>query len=265
MIRSSLLGVIIAVLLVACGSTEPSTPVIEGDGTAADHRGAWVLAHAEPTIDVPGDARVTLTVTDDDGTWQVGGTAACNDYGGTVTTDGATWRAQGYGGTAMDCDEPRMAAERTYLDTLQRVDTRTRPSPDQLVLTGPDLELRFAALSPGPLAELTGTTWALDPLVTGTGADATVTSTAPGAGAATLRFEPDGTMEATTGCRSFSGGWVETGDEILLTTFGQRDDSPTSPPTGPPPSTQRSSRRRTMSCRPSGMVSALRSTAVSSP
>jgi heat shock protein HslJ len=221
-----LLGATVALLLAACGGGEPSSPVIGGDGSTTDPAGSWVLVDADPTIDVPDDARVTLTVSADDGGWQVGGTSACNAYGSTVTTDGRTWLADSVGGTAMACEEPRMAAERAYLDALQAIDTWTRPSEDELVLTGAAVELRFAALAPVPLAELTGTTWVLEALVAGTGADAPTTSTAADAEVATLQLEPDGTMAATTGCRSFAGEWIETGDEILLTTFGQRDDSP---------------------------------------
>lgn len=216
-----------ALLLAACGGgAGPTAPVVEGDGATTDPAGSWVLVDAQPAIEVPADARVTLEVVAEDAAWQVGGTAACNSYGGTVVTDGSTWRGQGYGATEMGCEEPRMAAERAYLHALDAVDTWSRPSTDELVLTAPDLELRFEALPPVPTAELTATTWVLDGLVTDTEPDASASSTVAGADEATLRLEPDGTVDASTGCRTFSGEWTETGDEILLTTFGQRDDSP---------------------------------------
>lgn len=221
------LTAVAALLLAACGgATGPTAPVVEGDGAATDPAGSWVLVAAQPTIDVPADARVTLDVVAEGDAWQVGGTAACNSYGGTVVTDGRTWRGQGYGATEMACEEPRMAVEGAYLDALAAVDTWTRPSADELVLAGPGVELGFASLPPVPTADLTATTWVLDGLATGTGPDASVSSTAAGADEATLRLDADGTMEASTGCRTFSGEWVETGDEVLLTTFGQRDDSP---------------------------------------
>lgn len=221
-----LLSAIAVLLLASCGGAD-STPSVGGsDGAPSDPAGSWVLLGSQPTIDVPDDARVTLEVAADGDAWEVGGTAACNSYGGTVATDGNTWRGQGYAATEMACDEPRMAAEQAYLDALDAVDTWTRPSADELVLTGADVELRFESLPAVPTAELTATTWVLESLVTGTGADAAVSSLAPGADEATLRLEPDGTVEASTGCRTFSGEWTETGDEILLTTFGVRDDSP---------------------------------------
>lgn len=177
-----------ALLLVACGdATDVRGPVIEGDGASTDPAGAWVLHDATPTIDVPGDARVTLEVTaDDDDAWQVGGTSACNSYGGQVVTDDSAWRGGGYDQTDMGCDEPRMSTERDYLAALTRVDAWARPSPDELVLTGSGVELRFAALPPAPTAELTATSWVLDGLVTATGPDARLSSPAGDAEEATL-------------------------------------------------------------------------------
>lgn len=216
-----------ALLLASCdGTGDPNAPTVEGDGDTRDPAGSWELVDAEPAIEVPDDARVTLEVSADGDAWQAGGTSACNSYGGRVVTEGSTWRAEGFGGTEMGCDGSRMTAERDYLESLQQVDTWARPAQDVLVLTGPEVELRFEELPPVPTAEVTGTTWELDGLVSGTGPDASVSSPASGADEAILRLESDGTMEATTGCRTFAGEWQETGDEILLTTFGVDDDSP---------------------------------------
>lgn len=221
-----LLLAITSLLLTSCGGAGSTASGGEGDGAATDPAGSWVLVAAQPAIDVPDGVRVTMQVVADDGAWQVSGTAACNSYGGTVVTDDHRWRGQGYGATEMACEEPRMSIERAYLDALETVDTWERPSADELVLAGGDIELRFEALAPVPTAELTATTWVLDGLMAGAGPDAGVSSTVAGADEATLRLAADGTMQASTGCRTFSGEWIETGDEILLTTFGERDDSP---------------------------------------
>jgi heat shock protein HslJ len=221
-----LLAVLAAVLLPACGgTTDPATPAVEHAG-ADDPAGSWALVDAEPAIDVPAGARVTLLVVAEGRAWQVGGTSACNTYGGTVVTDGTRWRTTGYGMTDMGCEERHMAAERAYLDALTAVDTWARPSEEQLVLSGRGATLRFAALPPVPTAELTGVTWVLDGIVTAAGEDATHASPAAGADEATLHLDHDGSVEVSTGCRTFSGEWVETGDEVLLTTFGERGDTP---------------------------------------
>lgn len=221
------LAAIAASLLASCGGgAGPADPVVEGNGARTDPSGSWVLVDSEPTIDVPPDTRVTLTIAADGDAWEVSGTAVCNSYSGTVVTDGNTWRGDSFAVTEMGCDEPRQAAQEAYLAALPEVDTWTRPSTDELVLTGPDVELRYEALPPVPTAELTATTWVLDGLVDGDGPDASVSSTAPGADEATLRLEPDGTISAPTGCRAFSGEWTKSGDEILISRFDVRDDSP---------------------------------------
>lgn len=232
--------VLLVAALAACGETDPTVPVVDGDAgddasgqDGDDPAGSWVLVDAQPTVDIPDGVRITLTVTaQDDGTWQVGGSSACNSYGGTVTTDGGAWRAEGFGWTDMACEEPRMAAEQAYLAAFTDVDTWARPSADELALTGPDVALLYERLSPVPTADLVETTWVLDGLVHGAGADSAVSSTVADADDATLRLRADGTVQASTGCRTFEGEWIETGDEILFTTFGQRDDSPNVAPDG---------------------------------
>lgn len=216
-----------ALVLSACGSQAGvGGPTVEGDPDGLDPAGAWVLAEADPAIEVPADARITLEVSADGDRWQAGGTSACNSYGGEVTIDGRDWRGSGYGSTAMGCDEPRMTAEQAYLGALETITSWARPTEDTLVLSGPAVELRFTLLPPLPTADLVETTWILTGLVSGAGADGSVSSTAPDADEATLQLRADGMMDASTGCRTFAGDWVETGDEVLLTTFGQRDDSP---------------------------------------
>lgn len=218
---------LVGLVLAACGgAADPSATDQDDGGTSGSPQGSWVLAEARPTIEVPADARITLSVEPGEDAWQVGGTSACNSYGGTVVTDGARWTGEGFGMTEMACEPPRMDAEAAYLDALLAIDTWARPSEEELLLTGPDTELRFTALAPVPTAELTATTWVLDGLIVGTGADASVSSTVADAEEATLHLDVDGTMTASTGCRAFEGEWIETGDELLLTTFGERADSP---------------------------------------
>jgi|GEM_PF-364967 len=225
-VRHQLL-VVVALLLAACGgAADPAGPVVDGD-PGASPEGSWVLVSATPTIAVPDTARVTLEVSPEGDAWRVGGVAACNSYGGTVRTDGTTWAvADGFAVTEMGCDGGLMDVERAYLDALLAVDAWQRTAGDELVLSGPDVELRFELLEALDPAALVGTTWLLDGLVSGTGPDGAVSSTTPSADEATLRLAEDGTVEASTGCRTFTGTWVEPGDEVLLDTFGQRDDSP---------------------------------------
>lgn len=223
--RTILLRMLVPMLLTSCAGDQ-LVPATGGDSARNDPEGSWVLVTSQPAIEVPDGVRVTLEVTDDDDAWQVGGTAACNSYGGRIVTEGDTWRSQGYDATELACDEPQMAAERAYLETLEAADTWRRPSADELVLSGEDTELRFEALPPAPTGQLTATSWVLDGLVTSTGDEASVSSPTSNADEATLRLDSDGTIEASTGCRTFAGEWTEISGEIVLTTFGVDDDSP---------------------------------------
>lgn len=202
-----------------------------GSGTGAPSAGtddapvgAWELTSAEPPIDVPSDARVTLTVEEADGRLQAGGTAACNSYGGVLRLDGATWSLEQVAVTEMACDQPRMAAESAYLDALAQVGT-WQVDGDVLRLTGGDVRLTFDRLPRVETTALVGTTWVLDGLVSGTGDSAAVSSVAAGVAPAELRLDDDGTFELFTGCRDFAGDWTTSGDEVTFPSWGQTDDS----------------------------------------
>ena len=82
-----------------------------------------------------------------------------------------------------------------------------------LALTGPDVMLRYELMPPTPIAELVGTTWVLESLVTGD----TVTSAQ---GTPTLRLDANQTYTGSTGCRSFSGEWAERGGRLEFPSGG---------------------------------------------
>lgn len=201
----------------ACGdgaaSPEPPT------GTSPSFDGAWVLAAG--TLDgadlaLDSRYRVTLTIEGD----QVSGTAACNHYGGTAVLAGGGFRVGGLGMTAMGCEPPVMDLEQAYTAALMRVASAERTA-DLLTLSGDGVSLTFTLLPPVPTADLIGVTWVLDTLIDGE----TASSTVAGAGPAILRLDPDGTLEAGTGCRGFSGEYTVSGDTVWFTTFGQDGDA----------------------------------------
>lgn len=225
--RPVLLVALAAVLLAACGGgTDPLAADEPGGDPMAGPHGAWVLVEAAPPIEVPDAGRVTLTVEEDDGQLRVGGTAACNSYGGALEAgaDG-TWSLAELMWTEMGCEPALMDAEAAYLDGLLAVDAWARPTADTLHLTGPDITLRFEQLPEVETASLTGTTWELDGFVHGTGADGAVSSVPTGVDPAVLRLEADGTVTLFTGCRDFAGEWTVNGDEVMLPTWGETEDS----------------------------------------
>jgi heat shock protein HslJ len=205
-----------AVVTVACGSQGTPTPMPSADARV-NPEGSWELVtgtvHGEriPLVD---DVPITLTITGA----QVGGSAACNSYGGRLAVVDGRFSIDDVMSTAMGCDAQLMAAEAAYLGALELVDA-IEVEDDELVLGGPDVELRFAALPPPPTAELLDTEWVLDTLVVGT------IGAAPVGDAATLRLRGDGTFDGATGCRTFEGTWVEAGEQIMATNLAMGDGS----------------------------------------
>lgn len=206
------IALLLCLVLSACGAAAVSPP-----GTTSDNPdGSWQLvsggtdAGPVPIVD---DHPITLTV---EGS-TIGGTAACNGYGGKIQPTGGGIRITDLAWTAMACmPDEVMAAEAAYTRALAAV-TAIRADGEQLVLEGPGIELRFDALPEPPTAELVDTTWVLDTLLSGN------VASAPMGEPATLELRSDGTFTGSTGCRPFDGEWVEAGEQLMATTFAMGD------------------------------------------
>ena len=116
---------------------------------------------------------------------------------------GRPTRDRDLGMTAMGCEEPVMAAEAAYTAAIAGVDNGGEGG--ELVLSGPNVELRFSALTPPPTASVVDTVWVLETLFVGD------VASSPVGQPATLELRADGTFSGSTGCRSFSGQWLERG------------------------------------------------------
>jgi heat shock protein HslJ len=123
------------VFVTACGSAAEDE---------IDITGSWQLSSGSvdgqpiPLID---GSPVTLNVT---GT-EIGGSSACNSYGGQFILDGTAISIGDLMSTMMMCTPEVMEVEIPYTAALPEVDT-VAFNGDQLVLTGPGIELTF---SPG--------------------------------------------------------------------------------------------------------------------
>jgi len=197
--------------LTACGDEAPS------DTVRHDWDGAWVLTSGNDTgvpLVLVATHPVTLVLDGDD----IGGIAACNHYGGTITRSGDTFTFGAMSMTEMACSpESAMTLEAAYLATLADVTTATVDG-DSLVLSGGGTTLTFASEPPPPTAELLGTTWVLDSLITGDAASSV-------GGEPTLLLRADGTVSGSTGCRSFEGRWIETGAQLDFPELRMGDES----------------------------------------
>lgn len=189
--------------LCACGVGSTATPT-----TPVDLQGAWELVEGHgPGGEVPifDGARISLVVA----ATQVSGTSACNQYGGTVAIAGDQVQFSGLAVTEMACAEPIMASEAAFWEAFGGVTAAVRDG-DSLTLGGPEAELRWELQPPVPVAELVDTPWRLETLVTGDAAQSVI-------GQPTLELGPNGALAATTGCRTLTGAYVVSGDEVHVT------------------------------------------------
>ena len=203
------------VLLTGCVSGgAPSLPRDE----VVDATGAWQMTSG--VVDGVGfaivpDAAITMTVRGS----EIQGRAACNHYGGQIVVEDGRPRFSLTSMTQMACADPVMAAEAAFLAALPRVVDAARDG-DRLVLTGPDVELTFDLLPPVPVADLVGTDWVLESLISGEAVSSVAGERA------TLRLEADGTISGSTGCRTFTGHWIEAVGGISHTDLGADGECP---------------------------------------
>ena len=156
-------------------------------------------------IPILDESPVTMTLADG----QASGTAACNGYGGDYDLSGGSITFGDLIITEMACSPDEiMTAERLFMQGLTQVSTVELDG--DLVMRGQGVELVFTALEPVEDAELQGTVWVLDGLITGETA-----SSAMGEGA-TLEFFSDGSVLGDTGCRPFSGQHTVEGAQVTI-------------------------------------------------
>jgi heat shock protein HslJ len=200
------------ILLILSGCSSGASTPAPTTGGMVDATGDWQLT--DGVVDgapfpIVADAPITFTV---QGT-QVGGRSACNHYGGEIVVENGQVKLRSGSMTEMACPDPIMAAEAAFHAALARIVGATRDG-DRLILSGPDVELTFDRMAPVPVAEMVGTDWVLESLVSG-GAVSSVAGKP-----ATLRLDAGGTFKGSTGCRTFSGRWVLANGGVMPTDLG---------------------------------------------
>lgn len=193
------------------------------DGTDATVQGDWVLrsGHLDgEQITLVDGWNVTMSVEGD----RVGGTAACNGYGGTVGIGdefelGGSFVVGELSWTEMGCEPEVMELEQRFLAALGRVDSYELADTLSLAETGVGTGLMFDRVEPVDDAELVGTTWRLDTLIEGDAA-----SNWSGMDLAYLEFHDDGTVVGSTGCRLLEGDWVLQGATVQIPSLAAVDD-----------------------------------------
>jgi heat shock protein HslJ len=196
---------VLLLVLGACGS--PGGTFLPDDPVDID--GSWQLSAGslnDRALQILDDHPITLTI---EGS-EIGGTAACNHYGGRFEMRAGRLTIDDLAMTAMGCEEPVAAAEAAYTAALGSVDAVARDG-DELVLSGPNVELRFTTVPDAPTAELTDTTWILETVFVGD------VASSPVGEPATLTIRSDGSFDGSTGCRAFEGAWIEKSGRIVAT------------------------------------------------
>lgn len=201
---------LLALLLVtsSCGSGD-----VPGDATDRPRPdGDWQLVEGVATSD---SFPITMSIV---GT-EVSGRAACNAYFGTVVVNGSAIGFGELGGTAMGCETAAMEAERTFLSALEIVESFEYRR-DRLVLQGASSELIFDRVTPVPTAALLDTNWILETLIEGE------TASSVTGDLATLLLAADGSLTASTGCRTLAGRWLESGGVIVVPELAAEGECP---------------------------------------
>lgn len=212
------------VVLSACGSdgvagTGHSASAVPTSASASgsdpgDPSGAWVMVSG-PSDPIPG-WDVTVEIDGD----QIGGTAACNGYGGTVEIGAGTMAVSELGQTEIGCESEIQQLEQVFLRSLAAATAYSLPD-RQLEIVTPEGVWRFDRLAPVPTLELVGTRWVLDGYV-----DGDTVSHEAGMDSAFVELSDDATLVGATNCRELSGMWVETGSEVVFTELAATGECP---------------------------------------
>jgi heat shock protein HslJ len=184
--------------LAACGS--------EANAGSVGAEGEWQLRSGTAdgaALPQPPGTRATLEFAGG----EARGTAFCNLWFATVRVDGTALSLDGIGQTERGCPMEVMAADSAYLGALAAVEEMGVEG-EELVLTGDGVELRFEPVPAVPDSTLEGTRWVLGSLVDGDMATSVL-------GDPSLELFLDGTLAASTGCRTVGGSWRSDGDSVV--------------------------------------------------
>jgi heat shock protein HslJ len=192
---------LLIIILAACGGTTPAAPAsLEGT--------SWVLQTLRGQALVAG-----TTITLDFDSDEVGGTAGCNQYGGSYTVAGDQLTLGMLFMTEMYCMDPDgvMAQESDYLEALATV-ARYRMAGERLELLDSDgqVVLSFTPAPPAPAVALEGTAWVLTTFLDGDAARSVLNGTE-----ITLLLE-EGNVGGTAGCNSYTGSYTRQDDTLAF-------------------------------------------------
>jgi len=131
--KQTLFLIVVGLVIAACAPLDPDP----NNDVPDDILGTWELIFAQTPNGEVNDARLIL---DED---SVGGQGPCNTYGGSVRYGDESIMFSELFQTLRSCGSQIDSQEAAYMNALMIVDTYDING-DDLVLTGPEVELRFA-------------------------------------------------------------------------------------------------------------------------
>lgn len=189
---------LLVVLLAACGGD-----AAPGGNTGLDGRDFLSTSVTDGGADRPLVAGTQIRIGFDDG--QIGTSAGCNTIGGTYRIEDGVLVFEGGGMTEIGCDDERHAQDDWLAEFLGSRPTVTQSGSElQLSSEGTVITFQDSEVAEPDLT-LTGTTWAVDSLISG---DAV--SSVPGGAEANFTFADDGRVQVNTGCNQGSGRYEVT-------------------------------------------------------
>ena len=212
--RHPILATLAVLLVAACGAgassitPTPPGPPAAGPGALA---GRTFWSTAVKGHDLVPDTRVRI-VFNPDGT--LGAAAGCNAMGGTWSLDGTTLLARIGQMTEMGCPDDRFAQD-DWLSKWLAGGLSATIRGDELVLEGSGVTMTLLDREVAdPDQSLEGTTWVLDGIELGSGADVAVSSVPAGVHA-TIRLDA-GRLAVDTGCNTGSATVSVDGDTLTV-------------------------------------------------
>jgi heat shock protein HslJ len=231
----------VALVAAGCGDSDDADPVGEpeplptDDGTDGGTDGTddgvdessidgdWVLRRGHldgEEIALVDGWDVTMNLDGD----RIGGTAACNGYGGTVGVGdefelGGSFVVGELSWTEMGCEPAVMELEQQFLAALSQIDSYELADTLSLAEAGVGTGLMFDRVAPVEDSALVGTMWRLDTVIAGDSA-----SNSAAMDDAFIEFGDDGTLVGSTGCRRLEGEWLLQGATIQIPILSAIDD-----------------------------------------
>src|SRR4051812_34060801 len=207
-VRSMMFGGLVAGLLVASMASgvgaQSASP--EASGMAGGLANTAGLLSAIGDAPVASGTNADLVFTDT----EAGGSAGCNRFFATYSTDGASTLTFGPVASSMMFCEGKMEFEQSYLAALGTVATYAIGTDGGLTLSD---AAGKAVLTYGPQvpATLEGP-WNITNVNNGNNGVEPV----PDGVSASISFHPDGTVEGFGGCNGFSGGYGVNGNNVTI-------------------------------------------------